>query len=52
MSDLDENSIRTNLANAQKVLASEAEGTEGKQVAQIEVDSLSAMARALGLPGV
>ena len=52
LSDLDEGQIKTALSNAQKTLSSEAEGSEGKQVAQIEVDTLSAMARALGMAGV
>ena len=52
LSDLDENAVKTSLANAQRTLATEAEGSEAKQVAQIEVDTLSAMARALGVGGV
>eukprot|EP01006_Ploeotia_vitrea_P012684 TRINITY_DN33529_c0_g1_i1.p1 TRINITY_DN33529_c0_g1~~TRINITY_DN33529_c0_g1_i1.p1 ORF type:complete len:164 (+),score=6.77 TRINITY_DN33529_c0_g1_i1:30-521(+) len=52
LTDLDENAIKTALANAQKALSTEAEGSEGKQVAQIEVDTLSAMGRALGMTGV
>jgi len=52
LSDLDENQVKNSLASAMKVLASEAEGSEGKAVAQIEVDTLSAMARALGVGGV
>ena len=52
MGDLDENAIKTALSTAQKALSAEAEGSEGKQVAQIEVDTLSAMGRALGMTGV
>jgi F0F1-type ATP synthase epsilon subunit len=52
LSDLDENMVKNSLAAAAKTLATEAEGSEAKAVAQIEVDTLSAMARALGVGGV
>ncbi len=49
LSELDENRIKEGIATAQKVIAGEAEGSEAKQVAQIELDTLYAMGRALGL---
>ena len=52
LDDLDESIIKSSLASAQKTLAAEAEGSESKQVAQIEVDTLSAMGRAIGMAGV
>lgn len=49
MSDFDEAAVKSALANAQKVLASEAENTMGKHVAAIEVETLSILARSLGV---
>jgi hypothetical protein len=48
LSDLDESAIRTGHANAVKVASSSAEGS-AKAVAQIEVNTYSSMARALGI---
>ncbi len=48
LSDLDESAIRAGHAEAAKVASSAGEGS-AKAVAQIEVNTYSSMARALGI---
>ena len=49
LDELDEGAIKAGLADAQKALASAADGSEEKAIAQIEVTVYSAMARSIGV---
>ncbi len=49
LSDFDESAVKNGFANAQKAASSAAEGSAAKAVAQIEMDTFSSLARALGV---
>ena len=49
LADLDENAIKTGFAESTRAASSAADGSVAKAVAQIEVTTYAAMARAIGL---
>jgi F0F1-type ATP synthase epsilon subunit len=48
LAELDESAIRNGYAEAQKNLSASAENSAAKAIAQIELDTFAAMARAIG----